>query len=135
MNSILLKYLLEFVGKRVYAAMGNRFDGCLKINNRKRPQMCQGSASLWSASQHKNYEVIVYDHDGLFEHAISVDALLPEVPLDLNLAIFVVKQGRSFDVLEREILEGVIAKWKISEISALVITNYDDIPEEQREEK
>ena len=119
------------------STLGNRilnYDGCLKINNRKRPQMCQGSASLWSASQRKNYEVKVYDHDGLFERAISVDALLPEIPLDLNLAIFVLKQGRSFDVLEGEILEGVIAKWKIGEISGLVITNCDDLSQEQREE-
>ena len=119
------------------STLGNKilnYDGCFKINNRACPQMCQGSALLWSASQHKNYEVKLYDHDGLFEGAISVDALSSEIPQCLNLVIFVLKRGRSFDVHEREILETIISKQKLSQVSALVLSHCEDLSEEEREE-
>ena len=72
-------------------------DGCFRINSQKSPQMCQGSGALHSASQGKNYMVKIYDHDGLFEGASSVDNLSSEIPEDLDLVIFVLKHGHSFD--------------------------------------
>ena len=119
------------------STLGNKilnYDGCFKINNRKCPQMCQGSALLRSVSQHKSYEVKVYDHDGLFEGAISVEDVFSENPIDMNLVIFILKQGCSFDVFEREILEAIITKQKINRISVLVLTHCDDLSEEEREE-
>ena len=54
--------------------LGNRilnYDGCFRVNNRKCPQTRDGSATLWSTSRNKNYEVTVYDHDGLLEGSSS----------------------------------------------------------------
>ena len=119
------------------STLGNKilsYDGCFKINNQKRSQTRDGSATLWSASQHKNYEVVLYDHDGLLEGDSSINTLSSKLPRDLNLVIFVLKCGRSFDEDEREILKSVVSEWHISRISALVLTHCEHISEEEREE-
>ena len=120
------------------STLGNKllnYDGGFRKNNRKCPQTRHRSATRWSASQYKNYEVHVYDHDGLFEEAITIDTLSCEVPTQLNFVIFVLKCGHSFDASEREILEAIMSKWKISGISALVLTHCEHFSEEEREKK
>ena len=112
------------------STLGNKilnYDGCFRINSSKCPQTRQRSAVLWSVSQYKNYEVNVYDHDGLFEGAITIDTLSSDTsaPTILNSVIFVLKCGQSFDADDREVLEEINSKWKISGISALILTHCD----------
>ena len=120
------------------STLGNKilnYDGCLKINDRECPQTRRGSATLYSASQHKNYEVTVYDHDGLFEGPSSINTLPFDIPVYLNLVIFVLKQGRTYVKSEREKLEAVITKFQINGISAPVLTHCEHLSEEEREKK
>ena len=72
------------------STLGNRMlnsDGYFKINSRKCPQTCNGSSLLKSASQCQDYKITVYDHDGLFEGASSVDTLCSDVAPHLTLVI------------------------------------------------
>lgn len=118
------------------STLGNRMlssDGCFKINCNKCPQTCGGTAVLRSSSQHKDYKITVYDHDGLFEGASSINTLSSDVPERLNLVIFVLKRGHSFNVDERDILKAVVGEWKISQISALALTHCEGLSEEERE--
>ena len=120
------------------STLGNKmlnYDGYFRMNNRERPQTNKGSALLWSASRHKNYEVTVYDHSGLFEGASSIDTLSSELPRDLNLVIFVLKCSHSFDAKEQKILDMVVSEWQIRDISALVLTHCDRSPEEREKMK
>ena len=75
-------------------------DGCFKINGQQCPQTAHGSSTLKSASQRKNYLFHVYDHNGLFEGATSVNALYDAISStkSFNLVIFVLKHGCSFDI-------------------------------------
>ena len=104
-----------------------------RISSRKCPQTCNGSALLKSASQLKSFLVTVLDHDGLFEGASTINGLSSDVFYPLNVAIFVLKHGRSFDENEEKILEAVVCKWKIIQILALVITHCERLSEEERE--
>ena len=118
------------------STLGNRIlnsDGYFKKNNQKCPLTREGSATLRSASQRKDYKINVFDHDGLFEGASSIDNLFYDIPEHLNLVIFVLKRERQFNADEREILKTVMNKWKISGISALVLTHCDYLSEEERE--
>ena len=119
------------------STLGNRmvnYDGCFKINSQEFPQAHNGSALLTSVSQCKNYKINVHDYDGLFEDANSIDTLFYEIPDVLDLVIFVLKQGRSFDEDSRAILKAVMNRWKISRISALVLTHCERLSEEERGE-
>ena len=109
-------------------------DGCFKINDLECPQTTNGSSTFQSTSQLKNYEIHVYDHNGLFEDASSIDVLYDEISRSLNLVIFVMKHGRTFNENEMEILKFIICKWKIGEVSALVLTHCDRLSEEERGE-
>ena len=116
------------------STLGNKLlndDGCFKKNIRERPRTNDGSALLWSASQHKSYQVTVYDHSGLFEGDSSISTLSSELPRDLNLVIFVLKCGHNFDTKEQKILDMVVSEWKIRDISALVLTHCDRSQEER----
>ena len=118
------------------STIGNRIlnsDGWFRINSQECPQTCKGSATLFSVSQSKNYKINVYDHDGLFEGTSSVNTLSSDIRVDLDLVIFVLKRGHSFDVKEWEILSTIISELKISRISALVITHCERLSEEERE--
>ena len=117
--------------------LGNRMlnsDGWFKINDQQCPQTSQGSSMLCSASQLKAYKIKVYDHSGLFEGASSIDELSSAVPEKLDLVIFVLKHGYDFDESEVEILKSVVSEWKISIISALVLTHCEHLSEEERGE-
>ena len=119
------------------STLGNRIlghDGCFKINDQQCPQTIQGSSMLRSASQLKDYIIKVYDHSGLFEGATSIDKLSSAVPEKLDLVIFVLKRGCDFDESEVEILKSVVSEWKISRISALVLTHCERLSEEERGE-
>ena len=118
------------------STLGNRMlssDGCFKINSNKCPQTCGGTAALRSATQRKDYKITVYDHDGLFEGASSINSLSSDVPEGLNLVVFVLKRGNSFNVDERDILKVAVSEWKISRISALVLTHCECLSVEERE--
>ena len=118
------------------STLGNRmlnYDGCFMINNQKCNQTCKGSAILSSTVQCKNYKINIYDHDGLFEGVSSIDTFSSDIPKDLNLVIFVLKHGHSFDAKERQILSTVMSEWKISRISALVLTHCEHLSEQERE--
>ena len=86
--------------------------------------------------QHLSARIIsyihIFDHDGLFESANSIDTIF-KTPQTLDLVIFVLKRGCSFDIDSREILKTITNKWKISQISALVLTHCQDLSEEERE--
>ena len=116
------------VGSRM---LGN--DGWFKINDQQCPQTSEGYAMLKSASQCKNYKLQVDDHAGLFEGACSIDTLSDSVPEKLNLVVFVLKCGCSFDESEAEMLKSVMREWKINGISALVLTHCERLLEEERE--
>jgi hypothetical protein len=109
-------------------------DGWFKINDQQCPQTAQGSAMIKSTSRYKNYRVQIYDHSGLFEGASSIDKLSSAVPEKLNLVVFVLKHGYDFDESEVEILKSVVSKWKISRISALVLTHCESLSEKERKE-
>ena len=118
------------------STLGNRIlnsDGWFKINNKQCPQTFQGSSVIRSASRYKNYKIEVYDHSGLFESAISIK-LSSAVPEKLDLVRFVLKHGYDFDEIEVEILKSVVSEWKISIISALVLTHCERLSEEERGE-
>ena len=118
------------------STIGNRMlhcDGCFRISCQKCPQTCNGSALLWSKSQYKEYRIEVYDHDGLFEDASLIETPPSDIPKDLNLVVFVMRHGRSFDAHEREILKALTHKWKLIQISALVLTHCEHLSEKERE--
>ena len=52
---------------------------------------------------------------------------------DLNLVIFVLRFGCDLDLDETEILKTVIKKWKISQVSVLILTHCEHFSEEERE--
>ena len=106
--------------------------GLFKINDQRCPQTSQGSSVIKSQRQHKCYKIEVYDHSGLFEGASSIKELSSAVPKQLNLVIFVLKCGHHFDDSEVAILKSVMSKWRISEISALVLTHCDHLSKERR---
>ena len=109
-------------------------DGCFKINDLQFPQTTEGSSTLKSMTRRKSYKIHVYDHNGLFADASSIDVLYEEVSSTLNLVIFVLKYEHIFDTKELDILNTVMKKWRISEISALVLTHCENLSEEKREE-
>ena len=76
----------------------------------------------------------MYDHTGLFEGYSSADYLSFDIPEVLDLVLIILKHGCSFNMKEREILSLVVNKWKISKISALVLTHCEGLSEEEREE-
>ena len=128
------------LGKREHgkSTLGNRMlnsDGYFKINGQEsiRLQTCCGSAMLDSVSQSKRLKLNIYDQSGLFEGFSSVDTFFSSLPRDLNLVVIVLKHGRSFEENEQEILKVVMNKWKISRISALVVTHCERLSEEERE--
>ena len=119
------------------STLGNRMlncDGWFKINDQQCPQTVQGSSMLKSASQLKNYRIKVYDHSGLFEGASSINKLSSAVPDKLDLVVFVLKRGCDFDESEVAILKSVMSEWKISRVSALVLTHCERLSEEERGE-
>ena len=119
------------------STVGNRLlnsEGWFRINNQGCSQTCSGSALLNSSSQLKNYNISVFDHDGLFEGAYTIDKLCHDVPQVLNLVMFMLKRGCSFDTKGTKLLKTVATKWKISEISALVLTHCERLSEEERGE-
>ena len=118
------------------STVGNRilnYDSSFAINNLKYPLTDKGLSALKSVSQCKDYKISVYDHNGLFEGASSIDSLPSEFSGNLDLAIFVFKRGYRFDENEQKILEAVTSKWKISQISALVLTHCERLSEEERQ--
>ena len=119
------------------STLGNRMldhDGWFKINGQGCPQTSEGSSMLKSASQLKNYKIQVYDHAGLFEGASSIDTLSFAVLEKLNLVVFVLKYGCSFDESEVEILRSVMSEWKISRISALILSHCERLSKKERGE-
>jgi hypothetical protein len=121
------------------STVGNRMtwlncDGLFKINDQRCPQTAKGSSLLKSASQYKDYRIDIYDHSGLFEGASSISELSSAVPKELNLVIFVLKRGCDFDESEVAILKSVVSEWRISGISALVLTHCERLSEEERGE-
>ena len=67
----------------------------------KLPQTCIGQSAVDSKTQLRTYLVKVYDHDGLFDTEIpaSLTSLFDaenEDFIDLNLIIFVLKEGSEF---------------------------------------
>ena len=123
------------LGKMGHGAstLGNRIldhDGWFKINDQRCPQTATDSSMITSASQLKDYKIVVYDHSGLF----SSTQLSSAIPKMLSLVIFVLKYGSNFDVHEREILETVTYKWSIRRISALILTHCERLSVEKREE-
>jgi hypothetical protein len=92
------------------------------------------SATLDSVSLKKTYKINVYDHNGLFEGFSSIDTLSSNFPRELHLVITVLKYGRNLDENEQKILKGVLNKWQISGISALVLTHCERLSEEERGE-
>ena len=119
------------------STLGNRMlndDGCFRINDQQCPQTTHGSAVLSSASQRKNFKFDVYDHSGLFE-VTSIDTFSSAVSSSvcLHVVIFVLNCGCSFDVSEIELIRSIISKWKIGEISTLVLTHCERLSEEERE--
>ena len=113
------------------STLGNRMldrDGWFKSNDEQCPQTTQGSAVLSSATQLKYYRVKIYDHNGLFEGASSIDTF-PAVLSELHLVVFVLKHGCRFDESKVKL---IISKWQISEISALVLTHCERLSEEER---
>ena len=118
------------------STLGNKilnYDASFAINNLKYPLTDEGLSALKSVSQCKDYMINVYDHDGLFEGASSIDTLPSEFSGKLNLALFVLKRGCSFNEKELKILKEVVNKWKISQTSALVLTYCEVLSEEERE--
>ena len=107
--------------------------GWFRINNQRCPQTSTGSSVLRSTSEYKSYNFSVYDHDGLFESASSIDALYSDIPDILDVVLFVLKFGCSLDVNETEILKTIINKWEISQISALILTHSERSSAEERE--
>ena len=69
----------------------------------------------------------------MFEGASTIDELYSSIPSALNLVIFVLKHGCSFNENEMKILDTIMKKWKISGISALVLTHCERLSEEERE--
>ena len=119
------------------STLGNRilgYDGCFKINDQQCPQTTQGFSMLRSASRFQDYIVNIYDHSGLFEGASSIDELSSAAPDKLNLVIFVLKYGYDFDKEEVATLKSVVSEWKISRISALVLTHCECLSEKERGE-
>jgi hypothetical protein len=119
------------------STLGNRMldrDGSFKINDQRCPQTAQGSSLIKSVSQRKDYKIEVYDHSGLFEGATSIDKLSSAISEWLNLVIFAFKGGYDFDVSEVEKLRSFVSEWKISRISALVLTHCECLSEEERGE-
>ena len=106
-------------------------DGWFKINDKQCPQTSEGSSMLRSVSQLKDYKVEVYDHSGLFEGASSIKELSSAVSKELNLVIFVLKHGHHFDESEVAILKSVMSEWRISRVSALVLTHCERLSEEE----
>ena len=118
------------------STIGNRMlnsDGRFEINSQECPQTCDGSAILQSKSRLKSYKITIIDHDGLFEGASTIEALTNSVPSTLDLVIFILKHECNFDENESKILDMIVKKWKISEISALVVTHCEHLSEEERE--
>ena len=114
------------------STLGNRMldlDRCFKINDLQCPQTTKGSAFLLSASQLKSYKAYIYDHDGFFEGASSINTLSSAVPSKLHLVIFVLKCGYRFDESKVKL---IISEWQISEISVLVLTHCELLSEEER---
>ena len=66
----------------------------------------------------------------MFEGASSIDRLSSAVPKQLNLVVFVLKRGCDFDKNEVAILKSVMSEWKISRVSALVLTHCERLSEE-----
>ena len=140
-NSWELKYTGErrdilLLGKMGHgkSTLGNRMldlDECFKINDQQCPQTIQRSAMLHSASQLKDYRVDVYDHNGFFEGTTSISALSSAVPSQLNLVVFVLKEGGSFNEKQAKF---IIGKWQISGISVLILTHCERLSEEERGE-
>ena len=126
-------------GKRGHgkSTLGNRMlnsDGWFKINDQRCPQTTQGSSMISSVSQLKDYKIEVFDHSGLFEGASSIDELSSAVSKELNLVVFVLKHGYNFDESEVAILKSVMGEWRISRVSALILTHCERLSEEERGE-
>ena len=92
----------------------------------------RNSAVIISPSQHKQYMLSVYDHNGLFEGLSSDDSLFSSLPDDLSLVVVVLKQGCRFDADERGRLEAVVTKRKLSQISAVALTHCESLSEKER---
>ena len=118
------------------STLGNRMlddDRSFKVNDQTSPQTITSSSLHVSADQHKSYQINVYDHNGLFEGNSSAATLYPVVSRELNLVIFMLKHGCSFDEKAEEILGVVLTEWKISRISALVLTHCERLSKDERE--
>ena len=121
-------------GKSTLGYVMMNSNGCSKPGSqgREMSRTHRNSALILSQLQHKHYTLCVYDHNGLFEGLSSDDTLYSDLPDDLNLVIVVLKQGRRFDTHERERLEALITKWRIHQISALVLTHCESLSEKDR---
>ena len=134
-----LHHKILLLGKMGYgkSTLGNRIlnhDGSFTVNYRKFPQTRMGISVLKSVSQCQDYVVEVYDHDGLFEGASSIDTLSSEIPEDLNMVLLVLKRELIFNEEELKILSTIVHEWKIGQVSALVLTHCEHLSEEEREE-
>ena len=69
----------------------------------------------------------------MFEGVTSISILSSEIPESLNLIIFVLRCGHSFDADERKMLKTLMSEWKISRISALALTHCERLSEDDRE--
>ena len=121
-------------GKSTLGCVMMNSNGCIRPGSqgREMSHTHRNSALILSESQHKHYTLCIYDHNGLLEGLSSDDTLYSDLPDDLNLVIVVLKQGRRFDTDERKRLEVVIAKWRIHQISALVLTHCESLSEKDR---
>ena len=117
------------------STIGNKMlndDRSFKVNDQKSPQTCK-SSSLHRSLNECSVLINVYDHDGLFEGASSTATLYPDIPKELNLVVFVLKHGRRFDERAKKIIESIVNKWNIHDISAVVLTHCESLSEEERE--
>ena len=103
------------------------------FDNKGDAQTHKSSALRRSVTERKHFRFNVYDNDGLFEGTSSVATLSSDIPKDLNLVIFVLKHGRRFDERAKKIIESIVNKWNIHDISAVVLTHCESLSEEDRE--
>ena len=119
------------------STLGNKIsnsDGNFKLNCEVCPQTCNNLSVITSLTRSKNYLISIYVHHGLFEGASNVGSLSSDIPSSLNLLFFVFKSGHRFVEEETKILEEISRKWKVSQISALVLTHCEHLSEKERRE-
>ena len=94
------------------STLGNRILKCnhFKINGTPDlPQTQTGELLVQSESELKNYQLKVYDHDGLFDSEVDTSTAMSSFftvydELQFNIVFFVMKQGHCFSAHEQRTL-------------------------------